>query len=384
MLFKGTERRSARQITEDIERLGGDINAYTSAEHTCFHATASGRHMPQVLDVLGDMYLNSRLENREVDRERNVIKEEILMTRDQPDELVDEELAALMWPNHALGRPLTGTEDTLAGIGREHLAQHMRRHYVPARTIITAAGNLDAERFQNLIQEKISTPDQRINEKMQSGIPGGAVPPLPRPRHTVIPRRDLEQMHLQLGYRSFGWHDPRRFALNLMNIIFGGNMSSRLFQRLREQLGLCYSIDSSSSYYEDTGSLEVMAGLDSDKFAQALEALRVETDKMLQKPVSEQVLRNARDYSLGQMEIALESPSHQMFHMGDCLMSYGRVIDPIEEEEQIMAVTAEDVLEVAREVLGGNQLAIAAVVPEEKAGQADRLLGRHLEQRLVA
>ncbi len=384
MLFKGTTRRNALKITEDIESIGGDINAYTSAEHTCIYATAPGRHLERLIDVMADMYGFSRLEDREVDRERNVIKEEIMMTRDQPDDLVDEELAGILWPGHALGRPLTGNEETLNSIGRQELREHMEAFYAPARTTVTVAGNIDPAQFEEVLENHFQGMARRNGRPFSSTIPGGLVRPLTESQFKVIPRRDLEQMHLQIGYRAFGRQDPRRHALDLLNTIFGGNMSSRLFQHLRERLGLCYSIESTVSLYEDTGSLEITAGLDSSKFGEALHALRVEIDRLRQTAVTERALNHAKDYLLGQMEMALEAPSHHMFQMGEALLGHQRIIDPHEEEEKIRAVTCDEILEVARQIFGSHQFAIAAVVPEERAATADRLISRLLSNRLVA
>ncbi len=384
-LFKGTPSRSAQQITEEIESLGGDLNACTTAEYTCYNAVAAGRHLGRVLEVLTDMYQHAHLPGHEVERERKVIREEISMIRDQPDELVAEELSLLLWPNHPLGRPLTGSEETLAAITRDDLLAYRQKYYTAGQTIITAAGRVKHEELLGLLQEQID------EGALQTGDGQTAAPQSwsgYRAMSSQVPYRilgrDIEQTQLEIGFRAFSYHDDLRYAFRVLNTMLGGNMSSRLFQQLREKLGLCYSIDSGDSYFSDTGSIEIQAGLDGRQIVPALDAIFAEIDRFCQVDVTETALRNAQEYLVGQTELALEHSGYQMEHMGDSLLCYGRVDDPQAENERLREVTVADVHAVAQEVFQRSNLAIAVVCPEEEVSLIERELSRVTEQRLVA
>ena len=363
LLFKGTAKRSAQQIMEEVEGVGGDINAYTSEDHTCYFAKAAARHFEQVSDVLADMYLHPTLDAEEIEREREVIREEILMYRDSPFQHVQDLLEATLWPNHPLGRPLTGTIESIVHLKRPQLDRFVKEQYCGRSTIVTVAGNVSHERVLSTVTPWL----ERLTP--------GRVPSFARFVHrgksaeVSLVSEENEQTQLALGFHAFGRRDPRRFAIKLLSVILAENMSSRLFQRLRETHGLCYSIQSEVVALADVGAVNFYAGLEASKVEKALKLTMREFRKLAQKPPSKKELRKAQDYTVGQALIGLESTNNQMTWMGETLLGYGKVLDPAESERQFMAVTAEQISEVARECFSEPNMAVAVVGPLSDAAK---------------
>jgi predicted Zn-dependent peptidase len=362
LLFKGTKRRTARQISEAVEGIGGYINAFTGEDHTCYYAKAGARHFPKLCDVLLDMYRHSQLAPREIGREREVIREEILMYKDQPGQRVQELLSEIMWPGHPLGRPLTGTVASIAGLRRDNFARFIKNHYNGRATVAAVAGNVTHAHAVETLRPLLDT------------LPAGRVPVAQpfrrrRPRVSVsVGKHEAEQLNLALGFPCFGRRDKRRFALRLMSVILGENMSSRLFQQVRERHGYCYSINSSITMFAETGLVHISAGIDPSKPRDAMRVVLREIGKLRAKAPSRGELRQAQDYAVGQTLMGLESTTNQMLWMGESLLGYGRVIGPAEVERGIMAVTAADIQAVASECLDPVALGLAVVGPvsEEK------------------
>jgi predicted Zn-dependent peptidase len=357
MLFKGTKRRSAKRITETVEGVGGYLNAFTTEDHTCYYAKGAARHLARLSDVLVDMYVESQLEQPEIDREREVIREEILMYRDHPAQHVQELLSETLWPGHPLGRPLTGTETTISRLQRAELLNFMRGNYNGRSTVVTVAGK--ATHSEVVAQF----------ESVLGNLPEGQVPRYRRwrerrhaPRISMVPE-ETEQTHLAMAFHAFGRHDERRFALKLLSVMLGENMSSRLFQRLREQHGFCYSVQSGVVTLSDSGALNVTAGLDPAKLERALRMILREFKQMCSRSPSRSELRNAKDYTIGQTELGLESTTNQIMWMGESVLGYGRLQDLNEIERRVMAVTPEDIQAVACYCLDQSRLALAIVGP---------------------
>jgi len=355
LLFKGTQKRSARQISEEIEGVGGDLNAYTAEERTCFYATAAYDHISGVTEVLCDMYSNSRLDAQEVERERGVIFEEIEMIRDEPAQHVQELLTAETWQGSSLGRPITGTKKTLSSISRKDLFGHLRRNYNANRTIVTAAGAVNHREFVKLVEEFLNgLPSQP--SRLKVNLPARQTAP-----RLVIEERDTQQTQLALSFRAFGSHSHRRYAVNLLNIILGGNMSSRLFQELRERRGLCYSISSSLSTHSDCGAFEISLGLDGKNVSKALQLILKECRKIAQKgPTLDELLR-ARDYSIGSSRIALERASTQNHRLGTSLLIYDKVFTPEYLYDRLAKVTQAEIQTAAKMILQNQNLCLAMV-----------------------
>jgi len=356
LLFKGTRRRSSRQITEQVEGLGGFINAFTTEDHTCFYAKAGAQHLSVLADVLCDMYQQSVLAEHEIERERDVIREEILMYRDQPSQFSQELLSEVMWPGHALGRPLTGSVESIGRIGRSDLVEYINRNYNGSTTVITVAGQCAHERAVSEFGPRL--------EKLTAG----SVPD-PQPWSQVAPRshrlslapHETEQTHLAIGYHAMSRTDERRHALKLLSVILGENMSSRLFQQLRERYAFCYSIQSGTLVLEDSGLLNICVGLEPRKLRSALRAIGRELQKLRNYPPAKKELRQAQEYTVGQNELSLESTTNQIMWMGESIIAYGRVIDPDQVQTKLKEVTPAMVQAVAQFCFDPNRLGIAVV-----------------------
>jgi len=368
LLFKGTRRRSALQLSQAIEGLGGYVNAFTSEEHTCFYAKAGRDHFPVLLDVLGDMYLNSTFAPPEIEKERDVIKEEIAMYLDQPHLHVQELLNATLWPNHPLGRPLTGTPESIDTFTRADLHAYRRTHYGAGNTLIAVAGNLSAHRVQRAVEQ--------LARQFGPGQPPPFKPAVPRQQHPVVrlQTKATEQTQLALGIRTCPRHDERRFALRLLNIILGENTSSRLFQALREETALAYSVSSALSFFADTGDLVISAGLETDHLPQALGLIRQELARLAQRPPSAAEFRRARDYAIGQLDLSLENSENQMMWLGEQWLGYQRLFPPHTIRRQLGAVAPAEIHRAARDFFRPERCNLALVSPLKSTRGLARLL----------
>ncbi len=368
LLFKGTQRRTAKQISQTVEGIGGYLNAFTSEENTCYYAKAGHRHLDTLLDVLSDMYLHSLFAASDINKERQVIKEELLMYRDQPDHYVHELLTEIVWPEHPLGRSLTGTPESLDAMERATLLGFKQKKYVAANTILAVAGHCRHEEIVGKIEHLLLL--------TRNGAAPGFVPVRDGQRAPCLRflSKDVEQTHLALAIRSCSRKDPRRFALKLLSVIAGENMSSRLFQVIREQHGLAYSIQSSTSFFADTGALVVSAGLDTKRLPRALKLVLQELKKLARRPPSADELRRAKDYSTGQMRLGLESTSNQMMWVGEHLLAYGFIHTPEEIQHQIEGVTPEQVQAVAAEFFQDRHLNGAVITPSKDERGVNELL----------
>ena len=367
MLFKGTRRRSAKEISQSVEGIGGYLNAFTGEESTCFYSKARHDRYDHLLDVLTDMFLNSKFDPVEIVKERGVIKEELAMYLDQPHQLVQELLNETLWPNHPLGRALTGTERTIDVMDRAKLLSYRRANYVAPSTLVTAAGNLD----HSTIVRAVS----RIAPKFATGKrphfqPVDDAQTEPRIRaHT----KDTAQLQLALGFRTCSRHDERRFALRILNTLLGENMSSRLFQVIREDHGLSYSVHSCLVFFDDVGSLIISAGMDADQLPRVMKLIMRELKRLTEKPPSAKEMRQTRDFLLGQIDLSLESTENQMMWLGDQLIGYGKIIAPTEIKKRLAQVRPAEVRRVAQAFFQPNRLSLALVSPLKNSRSLNRL-----------
>jgi predicted Zn-dependent peptidase len=357
MLFKGTQKRTAREISAAVEGIGGYLNAFTGEESTCFYARASHEQFARVFDVIMDMFLNSRFTTEDIEKERNVIKEEIAMYLDQPHQHVQELLNETMWPTHPLGRPLTGTAVTLDGFTRKRLIEYQQVNYNARTTLITAAGNV---RHRDVVRAATGYARKFPEGKRPTFLPADT--PQDRPRIKLFSKATA-QMQIAMGFRLCSRHDDRRFALRVLNAILGDNMSSRLFQSLREDHGLAYSVHSSVHFLEDTGVLTISAGLDTENLAKALDLIRRELRRCTGTLPTIKELRQARDYLIGQLDLTLENTENHMMWLGDHLLGYGKVHSRDDIAKRVGTVTAAQVRAVAREFLKPERLSVAMVSP---------------------
>ncbi len=368
LLFKGTARRSARQISEAVEGIGGYLNAFTSEEATCFHARAAHDRFGELLDVLLDMLLHSKLAPADVAREREVIKEEISMYFDEPQHYVQELLNATLWPGQPLGRPITGTQRSLDGLQRPVLAEYLRNNYVAANTIVVAAGKITHKRVMGA-----AAPYLRGFSRGPAPVFIPAREAQREPRLRLL-TKDTEQTQIALGIRTCSRHDPRRYALRLLNTILGENMSSRLFQVLREDRGLVYSVYSTPSFFADAGDLVISAGLDADKLPLTLRLILGELHQMAEKAPGAAELRRARDYVIGQIELGQENTESQMNWVGEQLLGYGKIHDPSWIKRALSQVDAVQIQRAARDFFAPERLNLAMISPLKSAGHVEKLL----------
>ena len=368
LLFKGTYRRTAREISQAVEGVGGYLNAFTGEEATCYYAKAGHRHLATLLDVLTDMYQHPRLAAADVAKERHVIKEELMMYRDQPDHYVQELLTETLWPDHPLGRALTGTPATLDAMNRTALSDYRRSRYLAANTIVAIAGRCRHEELVEQVAQLLPLPGQGRRPGFEP-----ARTTQQRPRVRVVEKK-VEQTHLALGVRAYSRHDRRRYALKLLSVLLGENMSSRLFQVIREQHGLAYSIHSSTSFLADTGALVIAAGLETKRLEQALALIFRELRRFIREPPRAAELRRTKDYAIGQMRLSLENTSTRMIWLGEHLLGYGVVYEADEIERQIAGVTGEDIQAVAADLFRNHRLNTAIITPQPLPARVTDLL----------
>ena len=368
MLFKGTKRRSAREISQAVEGVGGYLNAFTSEEHTCFYAKARHDQFAHLLEVLADMFLHSTFDPVEMDKEREVIKEELAMYMDQPQQYVQELLNALMWPDQPLGRSITGTVKSLNGLGRDKVVEYQLKHYVAPAILVAAGGRITH-------RETVEAA-RKYGRKFARGARPGCAPAISmqtRPALRLLSKK-TEQTQLALGIRACSRHDERRFALRLLNTILGENMSSRLFQSVREEHGLAYSIYSANSFFDDAGDIVIAAGLDEGNLEKALKLILREMKRLTTQLVPAAELGRARDYLLGQLDLSLENSENQMMWAGEQWLGYGKIAHPDEFKRRLGAVTARDVRSAAQDFFRPDRLNLALISPLKSAGGLERIL----------
>jgi predicted Zn-dependent peptidase len=368
LLFKGTPKRSPQQIVAEVEGIGGYLNAYTSEDHTCYYARARADRWRTLMDVLWDMFTRATFPPAELRREREVIKEERSMYLDDPHHLSLETLGRAMWPDHPLGRPIEGTDETLDGLRRRELTAFWQRHYTAVNTSIVAAGNVEHERLLSAVR--------RMSSAMPDGRPAvfRAADVEQSQPVVAVERREIDQTQIALGVRTVGHDDPRRHALRLLSAVLAENMSSRLYQVLRERHGLAYSVSSCTNTFADTGDLTITAGVDSERLPRALEILREELRRLRRKGVQAGELRHARDYVIGQFDLYLESTENYMTWLGEGLVGKGRVVDPATVKSRLRRVTPEQVNRAAAEFLQPGRMTLGLVTPRDGDRDLERFL----------
>jgi predicted Zn-dependent peptidase len=367
MLFKGTERRpTALDIAEAIEGKGGVFNASTGLEMSLYWAKVAASNLPEALDVLSDMLLNATLHPAEIEKERAIISEEIGYTLDAPDSLAHILVSALQWPNHPLGRDIAGTRESVAALTRDSLRAYKFDHYRPGETILGLAGLVDHA-------EVVAWADTHLSE----WEPGPRMhwAPAPQNRHGPclhIERRDTEQAHLSFSFSGISRNSPDRFVLRVLNVILGEGMRSRLFQEVREELGLAYSVESYVSALEDTGAVGIYAGVGPDRAEQAIHAILGELDRLRQEPIPEAELRKAVDYVTGRLALSMEdSFAVVAWYVRQQLLG-PEVIGPEEVVNRLEAVQASEIQRQAQTIFQKDRLNLAIVGPSFQNGHRFR------------
>lgn len=359
LLFKGTPTRTAREISQAIEGRGGYLNAFTQEESTCYYARVEAAWTWETLAVLADMFRRSLLAPDEIERERGVILEEIAMYRDQPQQLVEEILSEQMWRGHAVGRPLTGSPANVAALRRRDFQDYLARHYLPSGTVVTFAGRV--EHAACVEQTRALLRGWRAAGRAPRFT---AVTPRVGQTPLCVRRKDVEQVSIALGVRLFGRRDPGRYAMRLLSVVLGENMSSRLFQSIRERHGLAYAIQSGLHLMSDTGAFVITAGLERGKPGRAVALIARELTRVRRTTVGAAELRRASEYAVGQLRLSLESTTPQMNWIGEQAMSGVPRSLPEQEIAALQAVTADEVRAMARRVFTTPRLSLAVVAPE--------------------
>lgn len=355
MLFKGTEKRTAKQIAEEFDRIGGNINAFTSKENTCYYAKVLDHHAEHAVEILADMFFHSQFDANEIEKERQVVLEEINMVEDTPDDIVHEYLWQAMYENDPLGSPILGTEETLNSFTKEKILAYMKKHYTPENVVISVAGNIPEGLIQH-IETLFSQLDQNNNEKIDVATPNlKAV--------HVENFRETEQAHLCLAYPSLSIKADNIYSLVVMNNILGGSMSSRLFQEIREEKGLAYSIYSYHSSYEDTGALAIYGGTSNNQLEELSESIQQTIQSVLEKGFTETEVSNAKEQLKGNLLLGLESSNARMSRNGKNELLYGEHRSLDEVSESIDEVTLQSVMDLAAETFS-HKPAISIIKPK--------------------
>lgn len=357
MIFKGTCRRTAFQIAKEFDAIGGHSNAFTSMENTCFHARVMDTHLETMADILCDIFLNSVFDENEVERERPVILQEIGMMEDNPEDLIHVELGKAYWGDHPLGQSVLGTRDNILRFDAAAIQSFFRRFYQPERIVIAAAGNLAHDRFVQLVGPAFEAIEFDNNIV-------GRTPPRGR-RNMRVVERDLEQVHVGLATQGLSISDPKRYACSLMNTILGGNMSSRLFQEIRERRGLAYSVYSFASSQVDAGMFGAYAGVESGRVQETIALILRQMRDLKERPVTAEELRDAKEYTKGGLMLAGESVENQMARLAQNESHFGRFISLREVVAEIELVTVDDIHALAADLFQTDRLSLALLGPVE-------------------
>lgn len=351
LLFKGTSTRSARDIAEAFDAVGGDVNAFTAKEFTCFYARVLDRDLEMAVDHLADMLQHSLIRSADLDAERQVILEEINMHEDSPEDLVHDVFTETLWPDHPLGRPVLGTATTINSATRGSVARFYKRHYVPGNFVVAAAGNVRHEELIGLLEDRMETGRPLTDGTASSWNLRSAGPPPQPSRGRLVRRRKTEQAHICLGTNGLARTDPDRFAFLIVNTALGGGMSSRLFQEVRERRGLAYSVYSYQSQYTEAGIFTAYAGTTPARAEEVIGLLRRELEDVGSGGLTDEEFDRAKGHVKGSLVLSLEDPGGRMSRLGKSEIAHGEILTVNQTLARIERVTLEDARRVAERVL---------------------------------
>lgn len=364
VLFKGTERRSALEISAAVDAIGGELNAFTTKEYTCYYARVLDSDLPTAVDVVLDVVTSALLLSDDVDNERGVILEEIAMHDDDPTDMVHDEFAQAVFGPSPLGRPILGTVDSIEGLSRATINGYYRRNYTPDRMVVAAAGNLDHGSVVRMVRQAFERAGGLGDPALEPAAPRVGGHPRHRRPDVHLVSRPTEQANLVLGMPGVSRVDDRRFALGVLNSALGGGMSSRLFQEVREKRGLVYSVYSYNAQYADAGLFGIYAGCLPNRVDEVLDLCRTELDKVVAGGITAEEMARGKGQLRGSLVLGLEDTSSRMSRIGKSELLYGELLSVDELLRRIDAVTDEDVRQVAQEVLGATPT-LAVVGPFE-------------------
>lgn len=343
MLFKGTQRRSAKQIAQEMDAIGGQMNAFTAKECTCYYAKVIDEHFEKALDLLSDLVLGATFDEAEFEKERGVILEEIAMVEDTPEDLVYELLAQAIFGDQSLARPILGPAQQIRTASRDTLVQFRNRHYRPDNTVLAVAGNYDWTQLKELAEKMLGAWG---SDQAPSSLPAPAITQPGR----LVREKDIEQVHVCLGYPGVAQGSEDLYPLSVLNNLFGGGMSSRLFQRIREEMGAVYSVYSYPTTYPGCGTLTLYAGTSPEQAQKVIDEIHAQTQLLLRDGITKEEFEQSRDQLKGSYILGLESTSSRMSSIGRSRLLLENLQTPEETIAKIEAVCMEDVMRVANDV----------------------------------
>jgi predicted Zn-dependent peptidase len=366
LLFKGTSKYSCRDLKESIEGVGGVLNGFTSEELTCYLVKIPCGYLNKALDILTEMVMHPQLPADEIEKERAVILEELKMYRDLPQSYCLELLDELLWPGQPLGEPIIGTVDSVNSIGRKALASFREKYYTASNIVVSAAGEFDSKKLAQLTDKTFLRMPLRAQNVFT-----GALDAQSGPRLKIL-RKKAEQTHMALGFKGFKRGHPLKYALGLLHIVLGANMSSRLFNELREKRGLAYEIGTAVKRFHDTGAFLVHAGIDNRKVLDALSRILKELSRIKRNLVTEGEFKRAKEFYIGQLKLGLEDTMEHMLWIGETLATMEKVYSLDEIIREVSGVSREDLLKVACELFSEDKLSLSLIGPVKET--QDKLL----------
>ena len=353
MLFKGTSTRTAEDIAQTVDSIGGQMDAFTAKEYASYYFKVLDDHLPLAVEVLADIVMNPAFTEDDISREKKVVLEEIKMVEDTPDDLVHELFTESFWQGHPLGRPILGTKDSVEALTQDGLRRYFSGTYSSPNLIVAAVGNIDHERVRDLVMRAFT------------GLPVTSAPVTEAPprvvANTIIRNKELEQSHICLGTSSYRQDHEDRYSSYVLNTVLGGSMSSRLFQNVREKRGLAYAVFSGLSAYRDAGSITIYAGCANDAVGELIDVVIAELRRLKDEPLAESELQRAKDHLKGSLMLNLESTSSRMSHLARQEIYFDRQFSLDETLEGVQRVTSDDVQRVARELFADGSLAATVV-----------------------
>jgi predicted Zn-dependent peptidase len=357
MLFKGTENRTAFDIAQSMESVGGYLNAFTSTEYTCYFARCLDTQLSKALDVLSDMVRNSVFPDDELEKEKKVVLEEMKMYKDSPDDFVFELFSSRVFDNHPIGRPIIGFEETVSAFTRQNLFDYMAERYRPDNLLVAVAGHVDHEEVIRLVQEKLalSKTEPTANEEQ---------PLTPYTPHQQEVTKAIEQTHMVMGRRALNYDHPDKYLLLLANTILGGGMSSRLHQNIREKYGYCYAIGTFNQSYTDSGLFGIYVGTDRSYVDHVRELIGTEFDRMQNEKVDEKELEEAKAQLKGKLLLSQENTSNRMTRLAKSELYFNRFVTLDELVENIDAVTSEDLIDFSQKFFDASQYSETLLAPQ--------------------
>lgn len=366
MFFKGTKNRTARELAESLEAVGGQLNAFTTKEYTCFYAKVLDEDLDLAVDVLSDMFFHSLFDENEIEKEKKVVIEEIKMYEDSPDEIIHDVFSEQVWNDHPLGKPILGTEESIRSLTREKIVHFLGQHYAPDNVVIAVAGKIKHEEVLKKLAS-IYGEFKRGGRRVLEGTPTG---------HTVhkLVTKDTEQMHLVMGVPGLGQDDQDMYPMHIVNNILGGGLSSRLFQEIREQRGLAYSVFSYHSTYVDAGLFSIYAGTTPSNSEEVVECILAELLDLKTNGITKGELERTKAQIKGGLYLGLESASSRMSRLGKTELTYNRVVSPEEVVQKLERVTLEDVKRVMNRLWEKDKISLVMMGPSGHEVDLEALL----------